>query len=215
MGAGESSASVDTGMRLLLASRSAELDAGARAIGWKIGINVPVLQTHFGLNGPVVGYLTDRTVIPVGQSIDASEWEHPALEVELAIRVGEASDVAGLAAAVELVDLNLPFDNIEPILAGNIFHRGVIFGTEFRDLELTELEGVVKVDGQVVARGTLNELPAMTIEFVQVFLAERGATLAPGDRIIAGSLIAPMTIGSGDHFDIELGPLGSIRVDIC
>ena len=202
-------------MRQLLAARSVELDAGAKAIGWKIGINVPALQAHFGLEGPVVGYLTDRTVIPVGQLVDASGWEHPALEVELAIEVGRAGDVAGLAAAVELVDLNLPFDSIEPILAGNIFHRGVIFGPEVRDLELDELEGVVKVDGQAVARGTLQEPPATTIQVVRDFLAEHGATLAPGDRIIAGSLIAPMTIGSGDRFDIELGTSGSIRIDVC
>jgi 2-oxo-3-hexenedioate decarboxylase len=201
-------------MRLLLASRSAELDAGAKAIGWKIGMNVPAVQAHFGLEGPVVGYLTDRTVIPVGQPVDVSGWKHPALEVELAIRVGDSSDVAGLAAAVELVDLDLPFDDIEPILAGNIFHRGVIFGEEHGRRQFTELEGVVKVAGQVVARGALNEEPTKTIDYVRRYLAERGADLAPGDRIIAGSLIAPMTIGSGDHFDVELGPLGSIRVDV-
>jgi 2-keto-4-pentenoate hydratase len=201
-------------MRRLLTSRLAELDAGAKAIGWKIGINVPALQAHLGLQGPIVGYLTDRTVIPVGQVIDITQWTHPALEVELAIRVGEASGVAGLAAAVELVDLDLPFEDVEQILAGNIFHRGVIFGPEVSDLELTELEGVVKVGGQVIASGMLSELPATTISFVRAFLAERGVLLAQGDRIIAGSLIAPMTIGSGDQFEIELGPLGSIRIDV-
>jgi len=217
MGAGESSASVDAGMRLLLASRSAELDAGARAIGWKIGINVPVLQSHFGLKGPVVGYLTDRTVIPVGQSIDASEWEHPALEVELAIRVGEASDVAGLAAAVELVDLNLPFETSSRSWLETFFIEASSSGRKSETLNSLSLRGLFKVDGQVVARGTLHELPAMTIEFVQVFLAERGATLAPGDRIIAGSLIAPgpsdrgTTLTSSSALGVD--PSGHLLID--
>lgn len=201
-------------MRRLLASRSAALDGGARAVGWKIGFNAPAVQDHFGLTGAVVGYLTDRTVIPLGQVVDVNRWSHPALEVELAIRVGPDGDIAGLAPAVELVDLDLPFDDIEPILAGNVFHRGVIFGPEVADLRLTELEGVVNVDGHVVARGTLTEPPVVTIEFVRVFLADRGAVLAPGDRIIAGSLITPMSIGSGDHYDIEFGPLGSMRVEV-
>jgi 2-keto-4-pentenoate hydratase len=214
MQARPSPAGLDAGMRRLLASRSAALDGGARAIGWKIGFNGPAVQDHFGLTGAVVGYLTDRTVIPVGHQVDVNRWEHPALEVELAIRVGADGAIAGLAAAVELVDLDLPFDDLEPILAGNVFHRGVIFGPEFADLRLGELEGVVTVDGQVVARGPLTEPPAVTIEFVQAFLAERGAVLAPGDRIIAGSLIAPMSIGSGDHYDIAFGPLGSMRVDV-
>ena len=38
--------------------------------------------------------------------------------------------MAGLAPALELVDLDLPFDDLEPILAGNIFQRGVVFGDE-------------------------------------------------------------------------------------
>jgi 2-keto-4-pentenoate hydratase len=214
MAAPPSPAGVDAGMRRLLASRSAALDGGARAVGWKIGFNSPAVQEHFGLTGAVVGYLTDRTVIPVGQVVDVGRWTHPALEVELAIRVGPAGDIAGLGPAVELVDLDLPFDDIEPILAGNVFHRGVIFGPEVAGLRLTALEGVVKVEGQAVAGGTLTEPPAVTIAFVQTFLADHGAVLAPGDRIIAGSLIPPMTIGSGDHYDIDFGPLGSIGVDV-
>jgi 2-keto-4-pentenoate hydratase len=214
MAAGPSTAGVDAGMQRLLASRSAALAEGARAVGWKIGFNTPAVQQHFGLTGAVVGYLTDRTVIPIGQVVDVSRWQHPALEVEVAIRVGPAGTIAGLAPAVELVDLDLPFDDIEPILAGNVFHRGVIFGPEVADLRLTELEGMVTVDGDVVARGPLTEAPAATVAFVQTFLAGRGAVLVPGDRIIAGSLIPPMSIGSGDHYDVELGPLGSIAVDV-
>jgi 2-keto-4-pentenoate hydratase len=210
-----SPAGVDAGMRRLLAARSAALDAGAQAVGWKIGFNAPAVQEHFGLAGAVVGYLTDRTVIPVGQAVDLSGWTHPALEVELAVRVGLNGAVAGLAPAVELVDLDLPFDDIELILAGNVFHRGVIFGPERTNLELAELDVVVTVDGDVVARGTLAEPPATTIGYVQAFLADQGAVLAAADRIIAGSLIAPMSIGSGDHYDIEFGPLGSIRVEVA
>jgi 2-keto-4-pentenoate hydratase len=214
MAAPPSTAGVDAGMRRLLASRSAAVDDGASAVGWKIGFNAPAVQEHFGLTGAVVGYLTDRTVIPVGQVIDVDRWAHPALEVELAIRVGPTGTVAGLGPAVELVDLDLPFDDIEPILAGNVFHRGVIFGPEVGDLALTDFEGVVKVDGRVVASGRLTEPPAVTVEFVQAFLADHGAVLAPGDRIIAGSVVTPVSFGPGDHFDIGFGSWGSIRVDV-
>ena len=158
-------------MQRLLASREAELNGGAKSIGWKIGINVPAAQAHFGLKGPVVGYLTDRTVIPGGRPIDVSAWLHPALEVELAIRVGNNADVAGLSGAVELVDLNLPFDDITLILEGNIFHRGVIFGPETRDLELDELTGIVTVAGKAVVSGTLTEHPVTTVEYVRAYLA--------------------------------------------
>ena len=44
--------------------------------------------------------------------------------------MGDDGTVAGLAPALELVDLDTSFDDIEPVLAGNICHRGVIFGDE-------------------------------------------------------------------------------------
>src|ERR1035438_1652166 len=112
---------VEAGMRALLARRSAELEGGATAVGWKIGFNTPAIQAHFGISGAVVGYLTDTTVMDAGAPIDLSGWQRPALEVEVAIRVGDNGGIGALGPALELVDLNLPFDRLEPILAGNVF----------------------------------------------------------------------------------------------
>jgi uncharacterized SAM-dependent methyltransferase len=42
------------------------------------------------------------------------------------------------------------------------------------------------------------------------FLAAHGGTLAPGDRIIAGSLIAPLPIEPGDQLEVEFGTLGRL-----
>ena len=45
---------------------------------------------------------------------------------------------------------------------------------------------------------------------VRAFLAAHGATLAPGDRIIAGSLIAPLAIAPGDALAVAFGVLGAL-----
>jgi 2-oxo-hept-3-ene-1,7-dioate hydratase len=200
------------GMRALLSRRSDELRRGATAVGWKVGINVPALQEHFGLAGPVVGYLTDSTVMEAAGPIAIGTWVRPALEVEVAIRIGDGGGVAALAPAIELVDLDLGFDAIGPILEGNIFHRGVIFGPELTGLTLDELSVQVDRADERLAEGRLTELPATTVEVVRAFLAAHGATLAPGDRIIAGSLIAPMAIAPGDDLVVSYGPLGSLGV---
>ena len=65
-----------------------------------------------------------------GATVSLAGWGAPAVEVEVAVRVGADGAVAGLAPALELVDLDISFDDIEPVLAGNICHRGVIFGDE-------------------------------------------------------------------------------------
>jgi 2-keto-4-pentenoate hydratase len=211
----QSPVGVEAGMRALLARRSAELEQGAAPVGWKIGFNTPAIQAHFGISGAVVGYLTDTTVIDAGDPIDLSGWQRPALEVEVAIRVGDNGGVGALGPALELVDLDLPFDRLEPILAGNVFHRGVVFGPESVAPDLHELAVAVVKDGEQVADGLLRERPEATIGVVRAFLGAHGARLRPGERIIAGSLIAPMDIAPGDRLDVSFGVLGSLSIAFC
>ncbi|HVB91330.1 MAG TPA: hypothetical protein VND70_04445 [Acidimicrobiales bacterium] len=208
----QSRQAVAAGMRALLATRAAEVASGATPVGWKVGINVVAFQEHFGLDGPVVGHLTDATVLEPGRPIDIGGWERPALEVEVAIRIGANGGVASLAPAIELVDLDLGFADIGPILEGNIFHRAVLFGPEVTGLDIGGLAVGVDRDGARVAEGRLTELPAVTVEVVRSFLQGHGGRLAPGERIIAGSLIAPLAIGAGDDLVVTYGPLGSLAV---
>jgi 2-keto-4-pentenoate hydratase len=199
-------------MRNLLARRQAELDTGARSVGWKVGLSAPALQAALGLDGPLVGYLTDATVLDVGAPVDLSGWDHPALEVEVAVRVGPDGGVAALAPALELVDLNVPFDTLGPIIEGNICHRHVIFGPEVDRTDPGRVE-VSAVDAQGrVSTGELTESPAATVRVVREFLARHGAVLWPGDRIIAGTLIAPLPVAAGDRVAVSFGPLGSLDV---
>ncbi len=199
-------------MRALLARRQAELAGGATAVGWKIGFNTPAIQAHFGLNDPVVGYLTDTGVTPDGSTVTLAGWTAPAVEVELAVRVGEDGGVAGIGPALELVDLDMPMADIEPVLAANICQRGVVFGLEVPGVDLSEVAVAVTKGGALVAEGRPEEDPAETVAFVRRFLTEHGASLEPGHRIIAGSMVAPVAVAPGDELRVEFGPLGVLSV---
>ena len=203
---------VARGMRALLARREAALASGATAVGWKIGFNSPAIQAHFGLRTAVVGYLLDSGVVPDGGAVAVGGWTAPAVEVEVAIRVGEDESVAGLGPALELVDLDLPYDDIEPILAGNIFQRGVVFGEEVPGVDPWAMVATVTKAGQVVAEGRIVEDPATTVAFVASFLAGLGAALQPGDCIIGGSVVAPIPVAPGDALEVSYGPLGHLSV---
>ncbi len=158
----DTAASVSRGMRAMLADRDAALAAGAMPVGWKIGFNTPAIQEHFGLSEPVVGYLLDTGVSADGATVSLTGWGAPAVEVEVAVRVGDDGAVAGLAPALELVDLDISFDDIEPVLAGNICHRGVIFGDEVPGVDPWAMVATVTMAGDVVAEGALTEDPAAT-----------------------------------------------------
>jgi 2-keto-4-pentenoate hydratase len=205
-------ASVSRGMRALLARRDAELEAGAVPVGWKIGFNTPAIQAHFGLTDAVVGYLVDSGVRPDGARVSLAGWGAPAVEVEVAVRVGADGEVAGLAPALELVDLDISFDDIEPVLAGNICHRAVIFGDEVPGVDPWAMVATVHKADDVVAEGRLVEDPATTAAFVRSYLASHGAALHEGDRIIAGSVVAPVAVAPGDELRVSFGPLGQLSV---
>ena len=199
-------------MRVLLARREADVAGGASPIGWKIGFNTPAIQEHFGLSEPVVGYLTDTRVVGAGATVPLSGWKAPAVEVEVALRVVDGGGVGGLAPALELVDLGEPFDDIEPVLAGNICHRGVVFGDDVPGADPWSMVAAVTKDGALVAEGRLTEDPATTVAFVRAFLAAHGAALAPRDRIIAGSVVPPVPVAPGNELHVSFGPLGDLSV---
>jgi 2-keto-4-pentenoate hydratase len=207
---------VARGMQAQFARRDGDLAGGARQIGWKIGFNTPAVQQHFGLSEPVVGYLLDRALTPDGSSVELAGWVSPAVEVEVAVRVGKSTaglpTVAGLAPALELVDLGISFDDIETVLGANICQRGVVFGDEVPGVDPFSVAVGVTKNGEPSGQGTLLEDPVLTLAFVESFLSAHGAELEPGQRIIAGSLTAPIPVAPGDVLSVTFGPLGALSV---
>ena len=199
-------------MATLLAARKKELDAGALAVGWKVGLNGAAIQSMFGLDGLVVGYINDGTVLQPGEPVDVSGWAAPTLEVELALRVGPGGTIGAVAPALELVDIDLPFDRLEPILAGDIFHRGVLFGAEQSPDSGQGLEVRVTslTTGDELAAASPADDLAATLEAVRAFLAAHGARLEPGHRVIAGSMTPPLPMAAGDGVHVDFGHLGSL-----
>jgi 2-keto-4-pentenoate hydratase len=199
-------------MQTLLARRAGDLAGGATGIGWKIGFDTPAIQQHFGLSDAVVGYLTDTRIVEPGATVSLAGWVAPAVEVELAVRVGDDGEIAGLGPALELVDLDISFDDIEPVLAGNICHRGVVFGAEVPGADPTAMATTVTKDGALVAEGKLTKDPALTVAFVRSYLSTHGSALESGQRIICGSVVPPVSVAPGDALDVSFGPLGTLRV---
>ena len=203
---------VAAGMRALLARRQDGLEAGAQPLGWKIGLNVPAVQEALGIAEPVVGFMTSGSLVDAGDTIEIRDWKAPMLEPEVAIRVGGGGTIAALAPAIELVDVDLPFEDIEAILAGNIFHRHVVLGEEIADVEPAG-ECRVVVDGEEVAATSVECDAEGTVAHVAEFLERHGARLAAGEVIIAGSLTTPLPVKPGARIEVEVGELGSVAVD--
>jgi len=204
-------------MRALLARREAELAAGADPVGWKVALNLPAVWPQLGIDGPVAGYLTSATVLEPGAELSLAGWTQPVLEPEIAITVGPGNAVAALAPAIEAIDADLPFEDVEAILAGNVFHRAVVFGEAHPAGPRTVAGGEafscrVTAGGEEVRAADSAQDPAETIARVAGFLGRHGARLRPGERIIAGTLTPPLPVNPGDEVEVDLGALGAVSL---
>jgi 2-keto-4-pentenoate hydratase len=198
---------------------------GARRLGWKIGFNMPKAREALGLKEPVIGYLTTDSEIEAGGSHSLAGAERPLVEAEVAIELrrdvpaGAHVDdalaaIESLGPALELIDMPGPPEDLEDALAGNVFHRAVVFGAHRQDAAVGGIVATISVSGEERESAPAEVDLADTIRLVADLLAACGERLQAGDRIIAGTLTPPVPVSAGDAVRAELGPLGVVELSL-
>lgn len=203
-----SAAALDAGRRANLALWRERLAGGERRLGWKLGYTVPAAWESLGLDGPVVGFLTAETLVEPGAVHALDGAAAPVVEPEVAITVGEDGAIAALGPALEVVDIDASVRDPEPVLAGNVWHRAVILGPT--------RPGGEPPPGEVRVRDRTGALPTAaslreSVDRVARWLAAEGEALAPGDVVIAGTLVPPVPVAAGETLVVDFGPLGRIE----
>jgi len=226
-------ARIARGMKRQLQERRRRLDAGERALGWKVAFGAPQAMANMGIEAPLVGFLTDRALVADGAAYSIAGWTKGALEPEIAVHMGSdlapgadrdttAAAIAGLGAAFELADLDGPLDDLESAVAGNIFQRGVVLGPPDAARaggETTGLRAGIRRDGAPLAQtdtplemvGDLLDVVRHVADFVGAF----GAQLRAGEVIITGSVVPLIWLEGSATYDYRLDPIGglSLRID--
>jgi 2-keto-4-pentenoate hydratase len=215
---------VARGMATQLAARA---QRGERHLGWKVGFGTAEAMVKLGIAAPLVGHLVAGGRLESGATVAIGDWDTPKLEPEVAVHL--AADVeagggrdavvaalAGLGAAIELVDLDPDADDPEDILARNIFQRAVLLGPvqEVRDTHDLHLRVLVddeeSVDTTDITAATGDVFDA--VASVAATLEAAGERLRGGDVVIAGSIVAALALEPGQEVVMELEPLGRLEV---
>ncbi len=226
----KSDARIARGMAAQLARRRERLAAGERSVGWKLGFGAPAAMQKLGLGAPLVGFLTDRALVDAGAAVQVSGWRKPVAEPEVAVYLGRDLEagadraaaraaIAALGPAIELADLDRPPDDVERILAGNIYQRGLVLGARDAARAGCALDGLVarvRRNGAETAR--TDALEALTGDCVDVvrhaadLLAAFGERLRAGELVITGSVVPPFYVAAGEYFEYELAPFGALAI---
>jgi 2-keto-4-pentenoate hydratase len=175
------------------------------------------VQRALGIEAPVIGYLTTATVVPDGAVHSVAGATRPAIEPEVAVHVGEGGTIGALGAALEVIDVDMPFEDLEAILERNVFHRAAVLGPPVAGVtDLTGLTARMTIDREEttidVARSALD--PAEVVRLVGGYLHAVGDELRAGDVIIAGSLVTAVPLDGDRRVELEIGGLGSVALEI-
>jgi 2-keto-4-pentenoate hydratase len=204
--------SVERGTAAMLLRRRAMLDAGAEPVGWKIGFNVAAAQEKLGIDRPLAGFLTSDGLLESGAEVSL---DGPlVVESEVAVELGEdGRSIAALLPALEVGDPPDLEQDVETILAGNIFHRAVAFGPRVETAAPGEAR--ILVNGEEQHSVPADRAGARLAEMVAVVadrLADAGERPSPGDRIITGILAPPHEAQPGDTVRLELEGVGGVEL---
>jgi len=211
------------------ALRQARLAAGAKIAGWKVGFGAPGAKEKLRLAKPLVGFLLDKALLPNNAEVSLRGWQKPVAEPEIAVYLGRdiaagadeqtaRAAITALGPAIELADIDCAMDDVEAILAGDIFQRHVVLASRDTTRAGGRLQGLT---AHVTRSG--NDVPVPSdleintggiidiVRHVADVVAASGERLRAGQFIIAGSLTAPLFLDPSDHaLSFALDPIGTV-----
>ena len=221
---------ITRGLTAQLAQRRARIAAGEIPLGWKVGFGAPAAMKMLGIDAPLLGYLMQNAQLPNGATVSLKGWPKLAAEAEIAVHMARDLDatadhatirsaIAGISPAIELADVTFAPDDVEKILAGNIYQRHVLLGTCDTTRAGAVLDGIrARIARNQAEIANTTDPQAATGEIIGIVghvattLAMHGERLRAGDVIITGSITPPLWMQAGETLEFTLEPLESLSI---
>lgn len=208
----------------------AELVAGKRVSGKKVGLTSKAVQQQLGVDQPDFGVLFADMEFLSGQDVPAKRLIQPKVEAEVAFIVGR--DIVGTAPtwseflaclayalpAIEIVDSAITDWKITLVdtVADNASSGLYVLGDQpmaIGDASLAEVGMQLDKNGQTASIGggaACLGHPLRAAYWLARTMAERGQALLAGEVILSGALGPMVPVVAGDLVQVRIGALGSV-----
>lgn len=185
--------------------------AGDAVAGYKIGCIGAGVVEQFGMSGPIHARLFRSEVRGSGETLRHEDFENPAIEGEMALRIGDDGRIVAAFPVIELHQFVFrgPRKTLAELVANNGINVGMVVSSEF---ETTPLEKWAKartlsvaINGKLVDAGPLWALPGGAIasaDWLRNDLDRFGEVLKPGDIVLAGTPLSLHRVRAGDHIAV-------------
>lgn len=212
--------------------------AGARVIGWKIGLTSRAMQQALAIDTPDSGVLLDDMLFADGATIPAGRFIQPRIEAEIAFVMKAPLTGAGVtrnevlaatdyvAPSLEILDTRIQRQDpatgkariITDTISDNAANAGIVLGPERHAVDAFDLRwvgAIVTRDGVVeetgLGAGVLND-PVTGILWLVHRLARYGQGISAGEILLSGSFIRPVEATPGSRFLADFGTFGQVRL---
>jgi 2-keto-4-pentenoate hydratase len=218
---------------------AAKAAACGPVVGWKIALSNPAMQALVGLHEPVAGRLHRDQVVAAPARTRAAAYGRLLIEFEIAVELGDdlparaapyrrdevAAAVVAVRPAYELADdrgadyATFSAHGLQ-LVADNAWNEGAVLGerrTDWRQLDLGTIRGVVSVDGEVVGSGEGSALmghPLDALAWLATHASRRGIGMQSGQIAILGSLVTSKFPRAGQQWVFELEGFAPLALSI-
>lgn len=207
--------------------------------GWKIALTTPQMRAMVGVNDSIGGTLHRGQIQHSPARVRAADFAHLIVEFEVGVELAEdlpaadapytrervAQAVGAVMPALEIADdWNADYKDLAKhallLAADNAWNEGAVLGApivDWRGIDLAAIQGVAKINGQVVGEGQGRDSmghPLEALAWVANHLAKRGHGMWRGAVIITGSLVTSKFPVAGDEVRFELGALGAVELKV-
>lgn len=208
-----------------------KMKAGAKLVGYKVGLTSKAMQRSSQIGEPDFGFLFEDMIIADGAKIPHANYCVPRVEIELSFILDKALRGPGVRIAdvmrateyvmpsIEIVDARIqdPRKIVDTVADNGASASIVMGGRPFRpmDTDLRWLGGMLYCNGEIeetgLAAGVLGH-PALGVTWLANKLGQYGLTLEAGHIILTGSFTRVAFAKKGDVFHADYGPGGQISV---
>lgn len=203
-----------------------------KVAGYKVGATTAAMQQYLGVEMPAYGRIMEANVFASGARIDASRFNKPGIECEIAVRIGAdiplrdaewtradlAEHIAAIAPAIELVE-NRYGDFLAAgfgtLIADDFFHKACVLGDFIEDWQtivLPQVSGRTAIDGAEAATGDGAQVmghPLESLTWLANKLSSQRRSLKAGELILTGSMTPVIWVETFPaEISIEIAGLG-------
>jgi len=187
--------------------------AGDAVAGYKVGCIGPGVVEQFGMSGPIHARLFCSEIHGSGETLLHRAYANPAIEGEMAFRIGPDG---GIAAAFPVIELHqfvfrAPRKTLAELVANNGINAGVVIPEHLKAASLEDWANArtlsISINGVDVETGALWAMAGgapEALEWLDGDLRRFGEALKPGNLVLAGTPLGLHPVQAGDHVVISI-----------